>query len=54
MNIRDDIHFFDMSRYTVTADIEKRANETYIRRELEKRFPTDVFTQITVTHNSTG
>ncbi len=51
---KDNIQFFDISQLEITEGIEKRATESYLRKELEQRFPDERFGQIHVTLNSSG
>lgn len=51
---RDMCVFMDTSSLEVTKGIENRANDSYIRGELQKRFPGEVFPFIKVTRNDSG
>ena len=51
---KDKIQFFDTSTLKNTEGIEKRAEVSYIRKELECRFPDEVFNRIQVSFNDTG
>ena len=46
--------FYDVSTLCPTPGIEARATDSYLRCELEKRFPSDALLSVTVTENSTG
>ncbi len=50
----DKIVFYDGDFLTPTEGIGERANEVYIRKELKKRFPQDVFPSLKVVHNKSG
>lgn len=51
---RDNYYFFDTSKLIKTHDIETRATEEHVRRELEKEFPDEIFSRIHVTYNPSG
>lgn len=51
---RDRYRFFDTSSLAETRGIEKRAEESYIRTELAKRFPEEEFPFIHVEKNTSG